>query len=120
MKMDVKELSKNQLAELKENHFYRDYIEDDEEDDTVNYNSPHEIPDELIFEYYGATDFSNDDFCCSTERSEEEYDSRGDLAERFNDIMSIINDVASDFEHGKLSFDEALEQIKAEVSEDKE
>lgn len=112
--MNVKELSREQLLELKENHFYRD-IEDDEVDDTKEYDSFEKIPNEVIFEYYGHVDFSNDDFGCSMGLNEDEYDNRGNLQEKFEEVMSLINEIAHDFKRGRVTFDEALEQIKNEV-----
>lgn len=113
--MNVRELSMEQLRELKENFFYRE--EENGEIENMNkYEYPHDIPDSVIFEEYGATSFSNDDFGCSMDKSEEEYDIRGDLMERFDEIMDIIGDIESDFRRGKISFDEALADIEDEIN----
>lgn len=54
--MDVRELSRDQLEELKET-----YLWETEND----YVFSHEIPDGVIFEYYGGICFVNDDFFSS-------------------------------------------------------
>lgn len=113
--MNVRELSMEQLKELKENFFYRE--EENGEIENMNkYEYSHDIPDSVIFEEYGGTSFSNDDFGCSSGKSEDEYDIRGDLMERFDEIMDIIGDIESDFRRGKISFDEALADIEDEVN----
>lgn len=113
--MNVRELSMEQLRELKENFFYRE--EENGEIENMNkYEYSHDIPDSVIFEEYGATSFSNDDFGCSSGKSEDEYDIRGDLMERFDEIMDIIGDIESDFRRGRISFDEALADIEDEIN----
>lgn len=113
--MNVRELSMEQLRELKEDFFYRE--EENGEIENMNkYEYPHDIPYSVIFEEYGGTSFSNDDFGCSSGKSEDEYDIRGDLMERFDEIMDIIGDIESDFRRGKISFDEALADIEDEVN----
>lgn len=113
--MNVRELSMEQLRELKENFFYRE--EDNGEIENMNkYEYSHDIPDSVIFEEYGGTSFSNDDFSCSSGKSEDEYDIRGDFMERFDEIMDIIGDIESDFRRGKISFYEALADIEDEIN----
>lgn len=54
--MDVRELNKDQLEELRECYFWgtdNDYI------------FPHEVPDNVIFEHYGGIVFVDDDFFSS-------------------------------------------------------
>lgn len=62
--MNVKELSRDQLEELKQNYYYT-FV-------TPTYylgmNYPDgfwSIPDKVIFKYYAGISFVNDDFCCS-------------------------------------------------------
>ena len=113
--MNVRALSMEQLRELKENFFYRE--EENGEIENMNkYEYSHDIPDSVIFEEYGGTSFSNDDFGCSMDKNEDEYDIRGDLMERFDEIMDIIGDIESDFRRGRISFDEALADIEDEVN----
>lgn len=65
--MDVKELSRDQLDELKEAYFWgEDTLE------IPKYNAlglpalfPGDIPDAVIFDYYTGIYFVNDDFCCT-------------------------------------------------------
>lgn len=54
--MDVRELARDQLEELKET-----YLWETEND----YVFVHEIPDSVIFEYYGGICFVDDDFFSS-------------------------------------------------------
>ena len=61
MYIDVWELNAEQLAELKENYFY------DILDETAEYTTPDEIPDDIIFAHYKHTCFTSDDFFCSAE-----------------------------------------------------
>ena len=75
--MDVKELNRDQLAELKESLFYQIYDMDDEtttfalQDETLPYtretlpDDPQEIPDNIIFTVYACISFVNDDFFCT-------------------------------------------------------
>ena len=60
--MTVKELSREQLNELKSAFFWQE-----ETMHLVPENVWHEedIPDETIFEYYTGTEFVEDDFFCS-------------------------------------------------------
>ena len=75
--MDVRELSREQLVELKQN-----YMEELVNEGTfaevmgVDYDFPSygdmadadiAIPDALMFEHYDGTDFGNDDFFCSAD-----------------------------------------------------
>lgn len=57
--MNVKELSKEQIDELKSVYFY------DVEND---YTYIHEVPDEVIFNHYADITFTDDDFCCTAHR----------------------------------------------------
>lgn len=54
--MDVRELTRDQLEELKETYLW------ETENDYVFVS---EIPDSVIFEYYGGICFVNDDFFSS-------------------------------------------------------
>lgn len=75
--MDVTELTRGQLDELKESLFYQIYWLDDEEitfpviDSALPYTpetlpeDPHDIPDNIIFKVYAAISFVNDDFFCT-------------------------------------------------------
>lgn len=54
--MDVRELSRDQLEELREAYFWT--VENE-------YTFPHEIPDSVIFEYYDGICFVDDDFFSS-------------------------------------------------------
>ena len=59
--MNVKELSRDQLEELKEAFFYENW----NKPVTLNYTYPAEIPDEIIFNEYAGNYFVNDDFFCT-------------------------------------------------------
>ena len=75
--MDVKELTQDQLNELKESLYYQIHDIDDETiafaviDSALPYTPetlpdyPDEIPDEIIFNVYAGISFVNDDFFCS-------------------------------------------------------
>lgn len=62
--MNVTELSRDQLEELKETFFYENW----DKPVTLNYTYPAEIPDEIIFEHYSGINFVNDDFFCTAGR----------------------------------------------------
>ena len=62
--MDVKELSKDQLEELKFAYFYTF----DSDDHYLGMDFPDgflSIPNEVIFDYYKEIYFVNDDFSCT-------------------------------------------------------
>ena len=64
--MGVKDLSREQLIELKE-HYYM-FNKFDEEIDVSYYELSlinELVTDEEIFDYYSTTTFSNDDFFCT-------------------------------------------------------
>jgi hypothetical protein len=54
----VKELNSNELEQLKWEYFYNDEVEHD-------FEYPHQIPDEVIFEHYGHISFVEEDFSCN-------------------------------------------------------
>lgn len=60
--MTVRDLSHDQLSELKSAFFW-----DDETQDILpeTIAVPEEIPDEIIFDHYEGVCFVDDDFCCS-------------------------------------------------------
>ena len=60
--MLVKDLSKEQLDELKNAYFWGDKTRDGLPDEII---SPEQIPDNIIFSYYADVDFVDDDFFCS-------------------------------------------------------
>lgn len=59
--MDVRELSRDQLDELKQNYVFESgkNLSYEELADSIN------IPDEVIFEYYAGVDFVMGDFWCT-------------------------------------------------------
>ena len=61
--MTVRELSRDQLDELKEHFFYTDFEKC--KPDGICADSPDELPDEILFEWYDEYYFVNDDFFCS-------------------------------------------------------
>lgn len=75
--MDVRELTRDQLDELKDSLYWQIYHMDDEEcafaviDSVLPYTQktlpdyPHEIPDTIIFNVYAGICFVNDDFFCT-------------------------------------------------------
>jgi hypothetical protein len=63
MYKSVYELSREQLDELKETFFYTDYASC--KPVGINAETPDEIPDEIIFEWYDGISFVNDDFSCT-------------------------------------------------------
>ena len=73
--MDVRELSKNQLHELKCKVYFSTFEEVEEEfadvlDDEIviefeRAQWPDDISDETIYKLFGHFDFVDDDFCCS-------------------------------------------------------
>ncbi len=76
--MDVRELNRDQLEELKQNWFWdacnnAGCVSEGQEDhllfpeDPRDYGYPHNIPDELVMAHFAGIDFVQDDFCCSPE-----------------------------------------------------
>ena len=69
--MNVKELSPEQLQELRINMFYPNPDEFDDEEELFEkcVNAIHfsDITDEMIFEHYGHISFVPDDFACSVD-----------------------------------------------------
>ncbi len=65
---DVKELSRDQLVELKQNYLTEKY---EEQGEGISYGELAEaddiVSDEEIFEAYAGYSFSDDDFMCSAE-----------------------------------------------------
>ena len=59
--MDVRELNREQLDELKENYVFETMENPSYRDLAEAYN----IADEVIYGYYDGVYFVNDDFCCS-------------------------------------------------------
>lgn len=59
--MTTRELTTDQLEELRSSHFYKLL----DENDLGNIDEPSQIPMEEIHDYYGGTYFVNDDFFCS-------------------------------------------------------
>ena len=60
--MDVTELSKDQLSELK----YTFYYDTDTKDILPDYiTCPEDIPDDIICDHYSGIDFVDDDFFCT-------------------------------------------------------
>ena len=62
--MDVRDLTREQLQELKEAYFWQEETRDILGDDIT---SPEEIPDDVIFQYYEDVVFVNDDFICTAQ-----------------------------------------------------
>lgn len=60
--MTVKELNQDQLSELKSNYYYGDG--DTEEGHEDEYDSPDDVPNEVIYEHYADYEFDPDDFGC--------------------------------------------------------
>lgn len=71
--MNVKELSRKQIEELKDG-YYRGHTNHDAAE---VFKSPMEVPDEVIFNCYDGYDFVDDDFTCSA-------DGRGELDSLLN------------------------------------
>lgn len=64
--MTVRELSREQLAELKSNYFWSDdYNPKIVTESGLPVLFPGDIPDKIIFAIYDGTDFVNDDFFCT-------------------------------------------------------
>lgn len=58
--MQVRELSREQIEELKQTFYY-----DNNGECQLYYVGGWEIPDDYIFEWYAGIDFVNDDFWCT-------------------------------------------------------
>lgn len=56
--MDVNELSRKQLEELKCYYFYKEM----EMNGWSKYQSPSAIPDKVVFDHYAGISFTDDDF----------------------------------------------------------
>lgn len=56
--MKVQELNQNELEELRSNYFY---------DENINhfYRNVQDVPNEVLFEYYGSISFVEEDFFCN-------------------------------------------------------
>lgn len=65
--MTVRELSREQVDELKTSYFYS-HLDDDSSGQCDGYDLPWEIPDEVIFKHYDGIDFVEDDFFCGKEK----------------------------------------------------
>lgn len=77
--MNVRELSEDQLDELKFAYFYQ--LHDTGEADEVfpeDLHYPHQIPDDIIYNHYDGIDFVPDDFCCTCNSSDDEDGTEGE------------------------------------------
>lgn len=85
--MDVKELSREQLEELKQRY----YCENNNAswEDLANIDTL--VSDEEIFEEYSMINFCNDDFCCSMgcdgKYIDEDMTSYDDMVKEIDDLM---------------------------------
>ena len=61
---NVRDLTREQLQELKDSYFWQEETQDILGDDIT---SPDEIPDDVIFQYYEDVVFVNDDFICTAQ-----------------------------------------------------
>ena len=61
---NVRDLTKEQLQELKEAYFWQ---EETQEILGGDITSPDEIPDDVIFQYYEGISFVDDDFLCTAQ-----------------------------------------------------
>jgi len=61
--MEVRELNKEQLEELKTTYYFQLLVDDAEAFNNIN--DPLDIADEVIFDYYGSIVFVEEDFFCS-------------------------------------------------------
>ena len=59
---NVRDLTKEQLQELKEAYFWQEETQEILGDDII---FPEQIPDDVIFQYYEDVSFVNDDFICT-------------------------------------------------------
>ena len=81
--MNVRELTQDQLSELKSDYFYNHLDDYNMIGDCCFY---WELSDELIFDYYDGIDFVSDDFGCSAGEYEPtaDYDSLEDINKCLN------------------------------------
>lgn len=63
---NVKELTREELNELKSNYFYS-HLDNDNSNQCDGYDAPWDIPDEIIFEHYEGITFVKEDFFCNLE-----------------------------------------------------
>ena len=61
---NVRDLTREQLQELKDSYFWQEETQDILGDDIT---SPDEIPDDVIFQYYEDVVFVDDDFICTAQ-----------------------------------------------------
>ena len=61
---NVRDLTKEQLQELKEAYFWQEETQEILGDDIT---SPEEIPDDVIFHHYEDVVFVDDDFLCTAQ-----------------------------------------------------
>jgi len=56
--MNVTELNRDELEELRSNYFY---------DENINhfYRNVNDVPNQVLFEYYGGISFVEEDFFCN-------------------------------------------------------
>ena len=68
--MDVRELNRDQLEELKSAYFWGEDTLEIPKYDALGLPAlfPGDIPDAVIFDYYAGICFVNDDFCCTAGR----------------------------------------------------
>lgn len=62
MYYNVRDLTREQIQELKEAYFWQEETQDVLGDDIT---SPEQIPDDIIFYYYEGISFTDDDFFCT-------------------------------------------------------
>ena len=60
--MDVRDLTREQLQELKDSYFWQEETQDVLGDDII---FPEQIPDDVIFQHYKDVVFVDDDFICT-------------------------------------------------------
>ena len=87
--MNVRDLTRDQLMELKQNYLttladsgqYAEIMGVDYDEPSTGdlANADEIVPDETIFSYYDGVEFYGDDFICTAEPYEDEYD-RGSFA----------------------------------------
>lgn len=58
----VRDLSRDELNELKSSFFYQDETQDINEG---TFSTPEDIPDKIIFEHYDGVCFVEEDFFCN-------------------------------------------------------
>lgn len=62
MYYNARDLTREQIQELKEAYFWQEETQDILGDDIV---SPEQIPDDVIFSHYEGISFTDDDFVCT-------------------------------------------------------